>query len=1168
MPPRSTYDSPVEGSLEFIKAHATTPRQHDSTNYGTGFLYRGNLTKARRFSVVNGVASSPIETKSGYFTTGNAAWARDGRGDETQFFYEDAFTAGLTTNPSPTTFAYPTKVTQIDSPVSANSQFKYHFDHGGVTETIDPKSFNASPATLAKVVNTYDTKGRLDVASVYRGGAEYSKTRNVYSTDHNWVQTFATVNSLTDETAMLHLLDGIGRERITISDHPGSTGTLRSQYRVFDVMGRVVEWSNPTEINVYCSPTGDDPLYIASKQEYDWKGRPTVLYHQDHTTQYPRKREYSYSGCGCAGNDATTMTDEVGRVQKFYSDLFGRQTQTELWNGSSIYTTTQTKYNVRDQVEEYKQLVGSSGASLIATNEYDGHGRLWRKKLPVEGVSTPGTRFTYYDDDEVNTVTDPRNVVATYTYNARALVTNVTYNISGAPSNVASFGPVSFVYDEAGNRTSMTDAAGNTAYAYDNLSRITSEGRVFNDISTTRYFLYYQYNLAGQVKEVKDHFNDVIYYDFDKAGRVTKVTGADLTRNEQYQFTSTATNALIKYRAWDGVKHMKYGNNLVSTATYDKRMRPFVFEVTGKVQNSFDPDPSPLAMKTEHEFYADGQPRYIKDHKDRVYDRAYKWDFANRLEEAYSGNEATVFAGKPQSYAYGPYRQSYQHDTFGRMTGRTNRFWSKNAGLTVSFNPVTGQTQNTVDTDLATGQQTTGPTWQYDGAGNVTQDNNLKYFYNAAGLNWQAQDLMNAPKVTHEFDGDGRAVKRAVVNSVTTHYLNSAVLGLPITEVNNAGGKEFMNVYLGATRIAQLRDGTGFIIPPDKWVIWDHLNPVTNSNARSTEQAWYFREAEPDPLGVNVGFDDPYAPPVLPPDTEAEPGLPALLPGTGETGKRCSLDGIIVDCGFVLPLIEGGAVVQAPDKNIVPLYNKNTNQFAGYAFFDSNRGGYAFDYLAKESSRNGYRFTDEYGNVLANDPGGREWEWVKRTKIFETVNVMQGELIGGNLGWQQSRGGQSSKKEVGKRPKTVILSKSIPDPDPLISDAAGERCFRSQSTTVFIHSRISTLISHTWLEVPSGSWGFGPNTMSESGPGSVHDNSDSKKYPREITRAYRVCPYTVDKIESQIAISRKYGGWYSWDNVGYGSNYTGWACYILKRVGIKPPADPAKRIFPQDIRGN
>src|SRR5262249_41435305 len=56
------YDSPDESGTTFLQSHSSTPRQHDSANYGTGFQYRGNITKSRRYSVVNGAAGSFTET--------------------------------------------------------------------------------------------------------------------------------------------------------------------------------------------------------------------------------------------------------------------------------------------------------------------------------------------------------------------------------------------------------------------------------------------------------------------------------------------------------------------------------------------------------------------------------------------------------------------------------------------------------------------------------------------------------------------------------------------------------------------------------------------------------------------------------------------------------------------------------------------------------------------------------------------------------------------------------------------------------------------------------------------------------------------------------------------------------------------------------------------------
>ena len=482
-----------------------------------------------------------------------------------------------------------------------------------------------------------------------------------------------------------------------------------------------------------------------------------------------------------AGGD---YADEAGRRQKVYSDVLGRVIKTEdLLSDGGVYRTTTAKYNVRDQIEEIKSIAGSAGAFQIATNEYDGHGRLWRRKLPIEGAGSLGTRFTYYNDDTVNTVTDPRNVISTYTYNARKLVTGVSFNTGGNP-DIAGYGPLSFTYDKKGNRLTMTDGAGSTTYHYDILSRMDWERRYFNDLSQG-YYIYYTYNLAGQVKEVKDHFNDVIYYNLDKAGQVASVTGADLTRGEQYQFTSSQPSSRITYRAWGGLKHMTAGNGVKTDMTYDQSMRGKLFEVTDVLREPSDWDQTPLAMKAEHEYYGDGSLKYVKDHKDSVFDRAYKWDQVGRLEIAYTGPEARGFAGKePPSTVSGPYRQAYQHDEWGNMTSRVTQFWSKTDTLNTSFTPETGR----------------NPNWSYDAAGRLTQDSNLKYLYDAAGYNWQNQDLSSVPKATQLRDGDGNVVKHDC-----TRYANSTVLGgRPLTEIDCLGSKAFGECLFGRNAHCQV----------------------------------------------------------------------------------------------------------------------------------------------------------------------------------------------------------------------------------------------------------------------------------------------------------------------------------------------------------------------------
>ncbi|MFN7950045.1 MAG: hypothetical protein U0Z53_32160, partial [Blastocatellia bacterium] len=218
------YDSPND-TTTCLQAHSATPSQHDSTNYGAGFLARGNLTRVQRYSVTNGVASTPLETKTGYYTTGTVALTKDALSHQTSLCYDDLFLhytqptpdtlSAASVTPAAPTFAYPTRVTDPDG---YSSTVSYNYDFGAVTRTVDPKEYalhGANPTTMG--VSTYDSKGRPDKALVWKEGARYSQTRYAYATDHNWTQMWTTVNTLSEETYVVHLLDGASRERVTIS---------------------------------------------------------------------------------------------------------------------------------------------------------------------------------------------------------------------------------------------------------------------------------------------------------------------------------------------------------------------------------------------------------------------------------------------------------------------------------------------------------------------------------------------------------------------------------------------------------------------------------------------------------------------------------------------------------------------------------------------------------------------------------------------------------------------------------------------------------------------------------------------------------------------------------------------------------------------------------------
>ena len=86
--------------------------------------------------------------------------------------------------------------------------------------------------------------------------------------------------------------------------------------------------------------------------------------------------------------------------------------------------------------------------------------------MPEQNAGT-ATVYAYNPDDTIQSVTDARGASAIYMYNnGRQLVNAIDYS---APSGVIPTANVTYDYDAAGNRTSMSDGSGTHSYQYDSL---------------------------------------------------------------------------------------------------------------------------------------------------------------------------------------------------------------------------------------------------------------------------------------------------------------------------------------------------------------------------------------------------------------------------------------------------------------------------------------------------------------------------------------------------------------------------------------------------------------------------------------------------------------------------------------------------------------------------
>jgi YD repeat-containing protein len=534
---------------------------------------------------------------------------------------------------------------------------------------------------------------------------------------------------------------------------------------------------------------------------------------------------------------------------------------------------------------------------------------------PNNPSSTDHTTWSYYADDTMQSITDARGASATYIYNnGRHLANEIHFS---APSGITTVSNVTFGYDAAGARNSMSDQSGTLTYHYDQLSRLDWEERTFAGLAGS-FRLSYAYNLAGELKTITEPGGSYAEYGYDSVGRLARVTGSGLGAS---QYVSS-----MQYRAWGALKSLSYGNSTTFTLGYDNRRQPTHYAVGGVrsyANGPIQPEGS------DFQYYDDGQIKFASDLRTDataygLHDRAYSYDQAARLKEAYSGYEARDFLNGTNSGIHdGAFRQSYGYDAWNNLTSRTGRFWSEDDSATDSYN-----------------NQNRNPAWDYDSDGRLLSTNEpppnsfpyqpLRYTYDAAGRRYQSTQTTSRQVVTstvfttavtktETYDGVGTLVKSARITQLnnntpataTTFFLRSSLTGNVITEYDSAGNRQSAYVFAGREIVAQQQR----FLDGSTQLIWQHVNPITGDGLSTDAQGTAWGRTNVDPMGVNVGDTDVFA--SNQPTNGGEGGgmgqaaidamVASLIPGWG--GPKCKVDGMLTGCRFASAVSSSGAGV-------------------------------------------------------------------------------------------------------------------------------------------------------------------------------------------------------------------------------------------------------------------
>jgi YD repeat-containing protein len=840
--------------------------KHDTTNYSTGLQWRGNPTSIKRWDVINTTQSTV--NKIGYTIAGTPAWTQSPTQTTTNrvsISYTDNFSNAADNRNS---YAYPTTVTDPDNYTATS---KYHYLTGLIDTAQGPKAGQISNSVRGAISKThYDSIDRVQKAeTLYSNGtATGAYIRYEYPDSMIEAKSYTKLDGSLAEAYSLAVLDGHGRTRATAAELPNSPSNGYSG-RIFeyDNMGRNWKSSMPTETSASGTPsgwqaTGDDsptnqPVaghgWLYTTETFDWKGRPVVSTNTDGTN-----RLYSYDGCGCAGNQVTTVKSEQvngtsRRTQKIHQDWLGRTSKTEVmhWDGTTPYTTTVNAFNTRDQVTMITQYAGAQGGSPSqnVTMTYDGYGRMKTRRYPVEDPTTY-TSWDYYTDGSVQKITDPRGATSNFSYNWRGLVTNVSYT-SPNTAQIPDAQSVAFTYDAAGNRTQMDDGPGAVNYSYNELSQMTSETRLFDALPGNSFGIGYVYYAGGGLQSITDPFNSTVSYTNDKTGRLTAVAGTPFGNNTSGNYADQ-----IKYRAFGAIKQMNYktDDNALVSMQYDNRLR------VSQHQVATNPQTNEFLKKATFEYFADSRPKAMDNVLDAGFDRSFAYDFAGRLSSNAFG---TALDGQGNQVT--PYSQTIVYDAFSQMTSRETQQWGTDYNFYRSY-------QN--------GRQTaqSGETLTFDAAGNITyQGMGTNKFQqtsvDAAGRaavfveRWQTNGtnppIVTEQTITRSYDGGGEAVTGTVLRqrvgsppatASTTYQIYSSVLGSIITEMDGSGQKITTKVFAGGAVIAEQQTLANN-------VVWYHADPVTGSKqtvVKSGAVASTIKAREEyEPLGQSVRLSAP-----------------------------------------------------------------------------------------------------------------------------------------------------------------------------------------------------------------------------------------------------------------------------------------------------------------------
>ncbi len=829
-----------------------TPAQTTVTNaLGKRTLFTTRtVAGVRRLTGVDGVASTNCPasaTALTYTTTGAIDTATDEEGRVTKYIRD--------------TRGRPTSITKgFGTPEATTTTYTYHPTLRAVTQMVEPgRTTNyAWDAATGRLTS----RSEVDTTTHSLPYSTNGQTRT-------WTYTYATAAGLLATAD--GPLAGSGDTMTYAYDANGYVSSVTNEVGHVTTINTVNARGQPTRIT--------DPNGVITDLTYDFQGRLKT------TTVNPgvgaAVTSFDYNAVG----DITRITRPDGSLFDYAYNNARRLTSVTALDGQKIEYTHDLLGNVLTTTIKNS----ASAITYQMTQTYDELGRL----LKQIGANTQETRFGYEKNDNLKTVTDPRNEVYSNTYDAvnrliretdpgtnqvnltrdgkgditayndpRNITTSYVRNGFGETIRRSSpdSGVTDYVRDARGLETQMTDGRGIvTSMTYDNAGRNLTKS--FPSAPAENITFVYDAIASGNKGKGRltstTHQGGSVAMVYDVRGNLvadTRVIGGR-TYATSYAYDAADNLTLLTYPSGRQVEYLRDTMGRVttvrtrkpSTGAWSNVASGIVYQPLSLNVKSFTHG-NGLATTNTHTLdyelsrcrVTDGALALI----DKSYTRADKLNITSITDNVAPANSLALGYNKPNRLqsAAGPWgNKTFTYDGTGNRTSEVTGATTD----TLSY-PVTSNRISNVLTGV-----TTTRTFTHDGAGNIATDtrsgSTFTYGYNARGrLATVSQD--GNLKGTYVYNSLEQLASRVVTNSGAfngTVHTTQDRAGNVIAEADGSTGvvaKEYIWLpgagYAGTDLPVGVVDVAGTATPELLYVHADHLGRPIRLTDPAKVTAW------------------------------------------------------------------------------------------------------------------------------------------------------------------------------------------------------------------------------------------------------------------------------------------------------------------------------------------